>query len=168
MARQALGHVNRRIAAALLLFSTVSSCERAAPSLGVGGAYVVLPAIPGRPGTAYFAVDASSFGGDPLPAIRGVRVEGAGRAEIHQSMTMHGMARMRPLATVPLAAGVTRFCPGGLHVMIFDLDERLQPGAQTRIHIALSNGRHLDPDARVVALGDTVKAEAPFNCGDPS
>jgi len=164
LARQALGQVNRRIAAALLLFGTVSSCERAEPSLGVGGAHVVLPAIPGRPGTAYFVIDAGAFGDDPLPYIRHVRVEGVGRAEMHQSMTMHGMARMRPLATVPLTAGVTRFCPGGLHVMLFDLDERLTPGAQTRIHVALSNGRHLDPDARVVALGDTVHAEAPYDC----
>ena len=167
MARQALGHVNRRLAGVLLLFGTVSACERQPPSLGVGGAHVVLPAIPGRPGTAYFVIDAGAFGDEPLPYVRGVRVEGAGRAEMHQSMTMHGMARMRPLATVPLAAGVTRFCAGGLHVMLFDLDERLKPGAQTRIHVALSNGRHLDPDARVVALGDTVRAEAPYDCSVP-
>lgn len=150
---------------ALVLFGTVSSCERVAPSLGVGGAHVVLPAVPGRPGTAYFVIDARVFGDEPLPSIREVRVEGAGRTEMHQSMTSHGMARMRPMETVPLVNGITRFCPGGLHVMLFDLDRRLVPGAQTRIHVALSNGRHLDPDARVVVMGDTVKAEAPYECG---
>lgn len=164
MARQALVQVNPRAVAALLLFGTAVGCDRPPPSLGVGGAHVVLPAIPGRPGTAYFVIDATSFAGEPLPRIQRVSVEGAGRAEMHQSMTSHGMAQMRPLSAVPLAADVTRFCPGGLHVMLFDLDERLKPGAQTRIHVALSNGRHLDPDARVVALGDEVKAEAPYDC----
>lgn len=168
MARQALDHVNLRLLAGLLLFGTVSACDRPPPGLAVGGAHVVLPAIPGRPGVAYFAIDATSMAGEALPHIRGVSVEGAARAEMHQSMTSHGMAQMRPLATVPLAAGVTRFCPGGLHVMLFDLDERLKAGAQTRIHIALSNGRHLDPDARVVALGEAVSAQAPFGCDAPS
>ena len=163
--RQGLGQVNRATLIACAVLASAACDERRGPRLDVGGAHIVLPAVPGRPGTLYFVIDA----GDEPPVgaqrrIKGVKVEGAAYAEMHRSMTMHGMARMRPLTSVNVESGLVRFCPGGLHVMLYGLDARLKPGASTRVHIRMNNGKHLDPDAMVVALGEGVRAEPPFNC----
>lgn len=143
----------------------LASCEqpRRGPRLDVGGAYIVLPAVPGRPGTLYFTIDAGDAAAGPR-SIKGVKVEGVAFAEMHRSMTSHGMSRMRPLTSVTVGPGLTRFCPGGLHVMLFGMEPRLKAGARTRVHLRMSNGRHLDPDATVVRLGEAVRAEPPFDC----
>jgi len=149
----------------VLVFGAAAACERRPSRLDIGGAYIVLPAVPDRPGTLYFVIDAGNeppSGGQP--SIRGVKVEGVAYAEMHRSMTVHGMAAMRPLTSVPIRSGLTRFCPGGLHVMLFGIEPRLKPGARIRVHVRLSGGKHLDPDATVVALGEAVRADPPFNC----
>lgn len=167
--RQGLGQVKRRGArwtfAAIVLTGALGGCDRAeAPRLSVGGAHIVLPVVPGRPATLYFVIDAASV--KSAQQIEGIVVEGAKRAEMHESITVGGMASMRPLAYVPIIEGLTRFCPGGNHVMLFGLDERLEAGLQTRVHIRLDDGHHLDPDAMVVPFGTRVAAEKPFGCGD--
>lgn len=170
--RQGLGQVNRAallaspvLAAGVLAVAGCDQAGRRGPRLDVGGAYIVLPAVPERPGTLYFVIDA----GDEPPAgaqrrIKGVKVEGAAYAEMHRSMTMDGMARMRPLTSVPIEIGLTRFCPGGLHVMLYGIEPRLKPGTRTRVHLRMNDGKHLDPDATVVSLGESVRAEPPFDC----
>lgn len=167
MARQGLGQVTRSalLAAAVLAAGGCDRGGRSGPRLDVGGAYIVLPAVPGHPAALYFVIDA----GDEAPSgpqrrIKGVKVEGAAYAEMHRSMTMHGMAQMRPLTSVPIGPGLTRFCPGGLHVMLFGMDGRLKPGARTRVHLRMSSRKHLDPDAVVVELGEAVQADPPFDC----
>lgn len=153
-----------------LVLLACAGCDRGRvdKTLDVGGAHIVLPPVPGRPATLYFVVDAAAPAANDKPRrLTSVTVEGASRAEMHRSMTMHGMARMRPLASVPLPEGVTRFCPGGNHVMLFGLDERIRPGARTRVHLRLDGGRHLDPDATVVSFGEEVSAEPPFSCTEP-
>ncbi len=163
--RQGLGEVNSAALIACAVLASAGCDRRTGPRLDVGGAHIVLPAVPGRPGTLYFVIDA----GDEPPAgaqrrINGVKVEGAAYAEMHRSMTVHGMSQMRPLTSVAIGPGLTRFCPGGLHVMLFGLDPSLKAGARTRVHLRMSDGRHLDPDAMVVSIGESVRADPPFNC----
>lgn len=175
MSRQGLGQVKPgrargpSLAAACL---ALAGCNAGAPPqahVNAGGAYIVLPTIPGRPATLYFVLDAIApdIARRGPRRLMGVTVEGAARAEMHSSMTMDGMASMRPLAFVPLPNGVTGFCPGGNHVMLFGLDGRIVHGATTRVHLRLDGGTHLDPDAMVVSVGEAVAAEAPFGCPQP-
>lgn len=166
--RQGLGQVKRAAVARRLLlcaFLVLAGCDDGPPHLSAGGAYIVMPPAPGRPATLYFVIDATNDPlAGPLRRLVGVRVEGTAYAEMHRSMTVDGMAQMRPLRSLPLADGVTRFCPGGHHVMLFGLDERIKPGAQVRVHLKLNVGGHLDPDAMIVRMGDAVRADPPFDC----
>jgi copper(I)-binding protein len=69
--------------------------------------------------------------------------EGFGRVEIHESVVVDDVATMRPLATLPLAAGASRrFAPGGLHLML------------------------LEP-ARIPAVGEDVACRLELAAGDP-
>jgi copper(I)-binding protein len=109
-------------------------------------AIVTLPAVAGRPGAAYFTMTAPGAG------VRLQRVESAsaGRAELHE-------AGMRPVAEVPLPAGeAVRFAPGGRHVMLFELDPALRPGARIALTFTFTfaGAEPVTAEADVRAPGD--------------
>jgi copper(I)-binding protein len=69
--------------------------------------------------------------------------EGFGDTEIHESVVIDGVAAMRPLTTVRVAAGASRkFAPGGLHLML------------------------LEPE-RIPAIGEAVACRLELAAGDP-
>jgi periplasmic copper chaperone A len=65
----------------------------------------------------------------------GVTVEGAQRVELHRSMPgASGMHAMEPVAGIHVPAGGTATLePGGFHLMLFELDEPLEPGDEVLI-----------------------------------
>jgi copper(I)-binding protein len=82
-------------------------------------------ALAGRTGVVYFSVMAMG-GADRL---LGATTPVAEHAELHQSMESGGMSQMRPVDSVPVAAGATvDFKPGGLHVMLIGLKHALKEG----------------------------------------
>ena len=109
----------------------------------VEDAYVVLPAIPGRPAVAYFRVEGgASEGAATLIGVRGP----FRRAELHETMGSAGphgmtMSAMRPLKGVPLTYDApVEFAPGGKHVMLFGLDPGLKPGQTVRFDLLAASG----------------------------
>lgn len=66
----------------------------------------------------------------PLDAkITGVSFHFARSAEIHSMKIENGTMKMRPLKTLDLPAGKwVKLEPGGLHVMLFDLERPLRAG----------------------------------------
>lgn len=167
--RQGLGQVKmiaRLAGAGLLVMSAGCGPRGTSAGEGVSGAYMVLPAIPGRPGTLYFVIDATAS--DPAVGERrrlmGVEVEGVARAEMHETMTMAGMTSMAPMTEVPLPDGIHRFCPGGRHVMLFGIDPALKAGATAQVRLRLDGGRTLNPRALVLALGERPRADTPNDC----
>ena len=53
----------------------------------------------------------------------------AARAEIHSMKIENGVMKMRPLKILDLPAGkIVKLEPGGVHVMLFDLERPLRPG----------------------------------------
>jgi hypothetical protein len=53
----------------------------------------------------------------------------AGRAELHSHVMDGGVARMRPVDSVEVAPGApTVLAPGGLHIMLIGLRQKLAPG----------------------------------------
>lgn len=120
---------------------------RQSPERIVDGAWVRLPAVPGRPAAAYFRV----MGGRDATRLIGVEVDGARRSELHES----GNGGMRRLADLPIPADtIVEFGPGGRHVMLFGLDPRLKAGARTTVRLVLGDGRRPAAPARVVGPAD--------------
>jgi len=114
------------LSAALAL--ALAACAPADPSIEVSEAWV-RPPNPATGVTAGYFILANAGGPDRLV---GARAETASTAEIHESRIEDGMMRMGRLAEgAPVPRGQTRFEPGGLHLMIFDL--QAQPGDTVRI-----------------------------------
>lgn len=129
-----------------------------APGVTLTDAVVRLPALPGSPGAAYFTV---SQGSGPARKIAGVYVEGVERSEMHETVTEDGISSMRPIDEVALESGkATAFKPGGLHVMLFNLDDTLVAGGTTEITITLDNGDKASVPATIEAIGGKDTGEA--------
>jgi copper(I)-binding protein len=129
-------------AAVLLGGCTAPSSDTAAVT--AEGAVVTLPAVSGRPGAAYFTLQANRDG------IRLQRAESAraARAELHE-------AGMRPVAELALPAGeAVAFSPGSRHVMLFGLDPALRPGAHIPLTFTFAGAPPLTVEAEVRAPGD--------------
>ncbi|MBN7799104.1 copper chaperone PCu(A)C [Parahaliea mediterranea] len=69
--------------------------------------------------------------GDTPVEIVGGRADLAGRVEVHRSEEVDGLMRMVPVPSLPVAPGETvRLAPGGLHLMLLDL-ERMPAEGET-------------------------------------
>ena len=121
------------------------------PTIVLGDARVQLPVVSGRPGTAYFTLSQAS--GAPRKLV-GVSVELAGRAEMHETKG----GSMAPVAEVPLEPGkAVKFEPGGLHVMLFDLDPKLRFQKQVAVTITLDDGGKATADAPVTTIAEAME-----------
>lgn len=131
-------------------------------------AWVRLPAVPGRPAAGYLTL----VGGTRDATLVAVTTPAAARAELHETMKMdtpgapdhaghEGMAgmsgatTMRALKALPLPAGQTvKLAPGGLHLMLFDVDAKVTPGGTVPLRLEFADGRKLETQAKAVAAGD--------------
>lgn len=110
----------------------------------VEGAAVTLPAVPGRPGAAYFMLRANRDG----IRLVGLSSPAADRAELHE-------AGMRPAASFPLSASEPlHFMPGGRHAMLFGLEPSLRPGTRVRLTFTFEGAPPVTAEAEVGAPGD--------------
>jgi periplasmic copper chaperone A len=76
----------------------------------------------------------------------------AGRVELHTHVhdPRSGMMQMRHVEAIELPAGETvRLAPGGLHIMLMDLDRDLQPGATVPMTLEFDDGSRLELEAPV-------------------
>lgn len=129
-----------------------------APGVVVTDAMVRLPAVPGTPGAAYFTVSQGS--GAPRK-IASVYVEGAERAEMHETTTANGISKMQQVKDVPIETGKSvQFKPGGLHVMLFDVADTLKAGSTTELTITLDNGDKVSVPARIETIGGASSSDA--------
>jgi len=112
--------------------------------------YVRLAAAPGRPAAAYFTL----HGGPADMTLIAVHTEFSIKSEIHQSMTTGGMAAMKPLDHVAVpAGGKVVFQPGGMHVMLFDMNPAIKPGKTMTLEFTFSDSSRYEYDAMVIAPG---------------
>lgn len=115
----------------------------------VGEATLRLPAIPGRPGAAYF-----TFRNDGAAlTLASVSAERAERAEMHESVMTDGVMQMRQIENVPLPQGSTIFAPGGKHIMLFGLDPALKAGDAVPLTLTFENGPPITVEAVAQAVG---------------
>lgn len=142
----------RHIALTSLLFA-LAGCQQAAPkAASVDHAWVRLPAVPGRPGAAYFTI----HGGAIEDRLMAVASPQAIRAEMHNMSMNGGIMKMAPIEgglAIP-AKGEVAFDSGGKHVMLFDISPKALPGGKMTLTFTMASGQKLETEAAVVAAGD--------------
>lgn len=127
-----------------------SSGPDAKPGLSATGGVLVLPAVKGNPGVAYFAL---SNGSDKVAQLAAVFVDGAGKAEMHETMG----GSMAPMKWAEIKPGETvKFERGGKHVMLFDVAETLKAGGTTEMTLTFKGGDKLSAPLKVEAAGGAM------------
>ena len=97
----------------------------------ISGAYLVQPPPETTVMAGYLTLVA-----DPADRLRGGASVIAKRVEVHTHENVDGVMRMRKLEALDLpAAKSVELAPGGLHLMLFDLDHR--PAVGEKISVAL-------------------------------
>ena len=136
------------ILAALLALAACGGTEPAtAPK---PAATVRLPAVPGRPAAGYFELQVSGDRG----ALVSVTSPQAGRVELHETMTRGNMTSMRPLDRIPVREGeVLSFRPGGRHLMLFGLDNRVAAGGRIALVLHFERGAPVTIAAELMSTG---------------
>jgi len=131
--------------------STAATAPETKPGLSLTGGRLILPAVKGNPGAAYFTLINNS---DKPVAIAGVDVAGAGMAMLHETKQMDGHSTMGEMSAPELKPGESvAFAPGGKHVMVDDLPEALKPGATIELTITFADGDKLSAPLSVEAPG---------------
>jgi len=122
----------------------LAACGSGPEPLSIDGAWVRLPAVPGRPAAAYFTIH-----GGPAPStLIAVGSDTAIVTEMHESMA----DGMRPIAEVKVpAGGSVPFSPGGRHVMLIDLNRGIVPGRTVELTFTFADGTRLLRRAKAVA-----------------
>ena len=125
----------------------------------VSQARLVLPAVRGNPGAAYFTV--SNQNGVPATLVR-VDVAGAQNTEIHETSggTMQSLARIR----IDPGQQVI-FAPAGKHCMVFSLAPALVPGGTGKIVLHFQDGTAISAPLRIEAAGGDMAGMAGMDMG---
>lgn len=119
----------------------------AAGQVSVSDGKLVLPAVSGNPGAAYFTV---TNGTAQAVSLAAASVEGAAKAEMHETSA----GSMAPLAAVPLAPGAAAtFARGGKHVMVFGVPRQLKAGDTARLTLTFAGGKTVSGPLSVEAAG---------------
>ena len=117
------------------------------PGMAVAEARLVLPAVKGNPGAAYFNI---FNGSDKELSLVAVAIEGAGKAELHDS-NRGSMTKLDSVAIKP--TWTQRLIPGSRHVMAFELDPKLVAGGETEMTLTFDDGDKLSAPLRIEAMG---------------
>ena len=71
-------------------------------------------------------------------------------AELHRSFDDHGVLRMRPVDAVDAPAGAeVHLAPGGYHVMLSELSQRLRPGDKFGVTLTFEKAGRIGATAMV-------------------
>ncbi len=127
-----------------------AAVPEAKPGMAVIGGRLVLPAVKGNPGAAYFKLENTGSGTVSLAAVS---IEGAAKAEVHQTMT----DTMMPVDQIDVDPGsAVDFRPGELHVMAFDLDPKLAPGGKAELTLTFADGDKLSAALTIESAGSAA------------
>lgn len=125
----------------------------AKPGIAGSRGRLVLPVVPGRPAAAYFSLRND---GPAMVKLTGIRVEGAGKAEMHRTSG----GSMNAVDSIGIAPGATiAFAPGGYHVMVFDPAATLRAGDTTQLALTFSDGEKLSMPLRIEAMGSDASGD---------
>jgi copper(I)-binding protein len=134
----------------------IGACQLALAAESVADAIMVddpyVRAVPpGQPNSASFMVlhNMSKKGS----ALTGASSSVAEVVELHTHTLEEGMMRMRKVEKIDLPAGeVVKLQPGGLHVMLIGLKQKLVPDEKVSLTLTFEDGSSLRVDAPVRKL----------------
>ncbi|BBC73108.1 conserved hypothetical protein [Altererythrobacter sp. B11] len=132
---------------------TTAPSDPAAPEgISVTDGRMSLPPVAGNPAAVYFTI---TNAGTKDMFIRSAFVDGAGTATLHMMATWDRKADMQEITQQPVRAGETvKFAPGGLHVMVSDLDPSLVAGGTTEVTLTFAGGDKVSFPVEILAAGD--------------
>ncbi|HYI63372.1 MAG TPA: copper chaperone PCu(A)C [Allosphingosinicella sp.] len=111
---------------------------------------VTLPAVPGRPGAAYFSIRTNR-----TARLAAVSSPAIGRIELHESTSRGGMSRMGPLRDARLSpAAPMTFAPGGRHAMLFGIAQSVRVGQRVALTFTFDGLPPVSVEADVRGPGD--------------
>lgn len=121
-------------------------------TIGIEGAYVQQSI--GKSGTSGGYMTLHNHGKQD-DRLLGVRTPVAGKAQIHQtSIGANGVATMRPVDAVEVpAGGMAELKPGGLHMMLMQLNHALEPGMDVPLTLIFEKAGEVTITVRVMAIG---------------
>ena len=126
-----------------------SGCSRSTPDqpLEVSAAWA-RPANAGQNSAAYFTI---SNPNSSAVRLLSASSSAASAVELHMSMLDNrGVMSMHPQEAVEIpAVGVVDFKPGGLHVMLIDLQQDLNPGDSLSLTLEFEGGEPISLDVPV-------------------
>lgn len=113
---------------------------------------------PGMPMGAVYGVIRNA--GTDVVEIVGLETPVARAAEIHESVEIDGMMRMREIAPFEVQPGETiRLEPGGIHMMLMGLKSQLLSGQRFPVDIHLSDGSSITVESQVGGFGQMAMPE---------
>jgi copper(I)-binding protein len=114
----------------------LASAVRAADPVSVSNAWVRTPAPGQKVAGAYMEIVS-----DGAAAVVGASSPAAARAELHTMSMEAGVMKMRPAQSVDLPPGKTvKLAPGGLHIMLTDLQRPLKAGDKVPLALSIRRG----------------------------
>ena len=146
----------RRVLATAAVIGGLAGLVRAEPIATVGTVAIHdawARASLGQTGTsaAYMTLETSGEEADRLVAAASPV---AASAELHTHLMDGGVARMRPVAAVEIAPGApTVLEPGGLHIMLIGLEEKLVEGATLPLSLTFEEAGTIDLEVPIRGVG---------------
>lgn len=122
-----------------------TAAPEAKPGLTVTDGRLILPVVKGNPAGIYFTV---ANAGAKAWMLAAVSIDGAGKAEMHE--TQGGKMSAVPQVEVP-AGGTVKFEPGALHVMAFELDDKLVAGGTAEMTLTFADGDKISAPLKIEA-----------------
>jgi len=130
----------------------LAGCNRApaTPRVTVEDAIVTLPAVPGRPGAAYFKLR-TNHSPSTLVSVTSPLVQ---RIELHQTKS-DGMAKITSPEDLSLSRnGRLVFKPGGKHAMLFGINKSVAVGGTIPLTFTVDPAPAITVEAEVRGPGD--------------
>ena len=76
-------------------------------------------------------------------------------AEIHKTVHEKGVAKMEMMESVEVPSGSTvKLEPGGVHIMLIDLEEPVKSGDKVEVELVFENGGSVKVEAEALGVGD--------------
>ncbi|EAQ04657.1 hypothetical protein OB2597_05225 [Pseudooceanicola batsensis HTCC2597] len=111
-----------------------------------------------RPGAAYMTLQ--NNGGEPV-VVTGLRTDLAMMPMIHATATdEHGVSRMTHMEELEIPAGeAVALAPGGLHLMLMDLQRPMVEGEIFSLTVDFSDGEKISVEVPILGIAARVPAD---------
>jgi copper(I)-binding protein len=101
-------------------------------------------------GAAYVTL----MGGSQVDQLVGASTPVATTAAVHETIDDHGVMKMRPVAAVAIPPGqMVTFTPGGTHIMLTGLKQKLAAGQSFPLTLTFSHAAPVTVQVKVRGLG---------------